>query len=208
MAQENILQKTEKAAEPAENLLDALTEITEKAEGQDTGEEEKKKGEKKDHSFAIYISKFVLKIVVIIAATWIFLNYVFGVFILRGNYMFPAVRDGDLCFTYRLEDYVIGDVVLYEHEGKHRIGRIVALQGMDVDISEEGELYVDGAIPAEQIFYLTDKGTTKYPCTVGEGEVFIINDFRSDTDDGRTYGPTKIKDLEGKCIFVLRRRGF
>ena len=154
------------------------------------------------------IRNLVFKLIVVVAATLILMNYVFGIFILRGNYMFPAVRDGDLMLTYRLEEYSIGDVVMYEYEGKERIGRIIATEGMEVSISETGELMIDGAIPAEQIFYLTDKGTQKYPYKVKEGENFIMNDFRSDTNDSRSFGAVNKSMLDGKCIFIIRRRGF
>lgn len=154
------------------------------------------------------IRNLVFKLIVVVAATLILMNYVFGIFILRGNYMFPAVRDGDLMLTYRLEDYSIGDVVMYEHEDKERIGRIIATEGMEVSISETGELMIDGAIPAEQIFYLTDQGTQKYPYKVKEGEIFIMNDFRSDTNDSRSFGSVNRSALDGKCIFIIRRRGF
>lgn len=192
---------------PDENIeAVSRTEEGNKEEEKDVGAE--KKAGKKEFSLRMYILKFILKLFTIVAVTWVLLNFVFGIFILRGNYMFPAVRDGDLCFTYRLEDYVVGDVVMYNQDGKERIGRIIATEGMEVSVNDTGELLVDGMIPAEQIFYLTEAGTQKYPCTVKEGEVFIMNDFRSDTEDGRTYGPTNKKSLDGKCIFIVRRRGF
>ena len=164
--------------------------------------------DREETSLRAYMIRLIFKLAVVVAATLILMNYVFGIFILRGNYMFPAVRDGDLMLTYRLEEYSIGDVVMYEHEGKERIGRIIATEGMEVSISETGELMIDGAIPAEQIFYLTDQGTQEYPYKVKEGEIFIMNDFRSDTNDSRSFGSVNRSALDGKCIFIIRRRGF
>ena len=155
-----------------------------------------------------YVIQSVFKFVGVILITCIIFNFVLGIFILHGNYMFPAVRDGDLCITYRLEKYIIGDVVLYNTGGKERVGRIVAVEGQTVEITDSGELLVDGVPPAEQIFYPTDKGTLTYPCTVGNGQVFILNDFRSVTEDSREFGPIDIKDLDGKFIFSVRKRGF
>jgi signal peptidase I len=155
-----------------------------------------------------YVIQSVFKFVGVILITCIIFNFVLGIFILHGNYMFPAVRDGDLCITYRLEKYIIGDVVLYNTGGKERVGRIVAVEGQTVEITDSGELLVDGVPPAEQIFYPTDKGTLTYPCIVGNGQVFILNDFRSVTEDSREFGPIDIKDLDGKFIFSVRKRGF
>ena len=197
------IDSTEENTEVRETKADEAADIHDGSNGKDG-----QKKNKKEFSLALYILKFFLKLVTIVVVTWGLLHFVFGLFILRGNYMFPAVRDGDLCFTYRLEDYVIGDVVLYNHDGKERVGRVIATAGMDVEVNETGELLVEGMVPAEQIFYLTEAGTQKYPYTVKEGEVFIMNDFRSDVEDSRTYGSIKKTDLDGKCIFVIRRRGF
>ena len=155
-----------------------------------------------------YAIQSVLKFIGTVLLTCIVFRFVLGIFIFHGNYMFPAVRDGDLCITYRLEKYIIGDVVLYNTDGKERVGRIVAVEGQTVEVTDGGELLVDGVPPAEQIFYPTDKGTFDYPCTVGNGQVFILNDFRSITEDSRKFGPIDIKDLDGKFIFSVRNRGF
>lgn len=74
-------------------------------------------------------------------------KFVLGIFIFHGNYMFPAVRDGDLCITYRLERYIIGDVVLYNTDGKEKVGRIVAVEGQTVEVTDGGELLMDGVPP-------------------------------------------------------------
>ncbi len=155
-----------------------------------------------------FLVRFILKLLIIAAATYIVMTFIFGAFILRGNYMFPAVRDGDLVITYRLEDYVIGDVVLYRTDAGTKVGRIVGLPGQEISVSEDGQLSVNGAVPSEQIFYLTDQGSLRYPCTLGDDEYFILNDFRSDTNDSRDSGPIAKKQLQGKSVFVIRRRGF
>ena len=47
-----------------------------------------------------------------------------------------------------------------------------------------------------------------YPYTVGEDQVFILNDFRSDSTDSRLFGAVDMKDVKGPVLIMLRRRGF
>lgn len=131
---------------------------------------------------------------------------------MSGNQMFPAVRDGDLCVFYRLEPYQVNDVVIYRTEGGERkLGRILACQGQTVKIRKDGGILVNGQVPAEEIFYPTypaEKEEITYPLEIPQNAVFILNDFRQETDDSRENGPVELKALEGKLLFLLRRRGF
>lgn len=122
--------------------------------------------------------------------------------------MYPAIRDGDLVITYKLEPINVGDVVMYEHSGSTQVGRVIASGGSTVSISDSGELMVNDGVLQEEIFYPTEKGTVLYPYSIPEGSYFVMNDFRSDTNDSRTFQAISENKLEGKVIFVIRRRGF
>ena len=61
------------------------------------------------------------------------------------------------------------------------------------------------------MFYATypaEDSIVTYPYTVEPGKVFILNDFRSDTNDSRTFGAVSVKDLKGPMLFTVRRRNF
>ena len=90
-----------------------------------------------------------------------------------------------------------------------KLGRIVAVGGQSVDFPKDGGYTVDGYQPSEEITYQTfGADGVKYPIDVGDDEVFIMNDFRSDTDDSRQFGCVKKSDIDGKLLFLIRRRGF
>ena len=81
--------------------------------------------------------------------------------------------------------------------------------GQSVDFPKEGGYTVDGYQPSEEITNQTfGADGVKYPINVGDDEVFIMNDFRSDTDDSRQFGGVKKSDIYGKLLFLIRRRGF
>lgn len=156
------------------------------------------------------LAKLLIKIAVLVIIVVIVLTWILGLHRMTGNNMFPFVKDGDLCIVYKLDDYTTGDVVLYRNdEGKMKLGRIVAVGGQSVDFPKDGGYTVDGYQPSEEITYQTfGADGVKYPIDVGEDEAFIMNDFRSDTDDSRQFGCVKKSDIDGKLLFLIRRRGF
>ncbi len=153
----------------------------------------------------------MIKIAAIALAVWLVLAFVIGITINYGNNMHPAVNDGDLVITLKLQRPYLNAAVLYRHDGKTRTGRVVGLPGNVIDISEKGELLVNGAIASEDIYYPTyqaENSTVRYPYTVEEGKAFILNDYREDTDDSRAFGAVDLSEIDGPLILSLRRRGF
>ena len=47
-----------------------------------------------------------------------------------------------------------------------------------------------------------------YPCILGEGELFVLNDMRESMKDSREFGPIQEKDVDGSLALLLRRRGW
>lgn len=200
---------------PEDELKDNLEIIPEDELEDTTGsdldgklEESPKKKAKKNSAFKelLYL---VLKLAAVALILWAALTYVFGVFRLSGNNMYPMLKDGDLCVTYRLEEYHSGDVVAYRIDGCIHFGRVIARAGDTVDGDERGVL-INGMYPSEEIFYPTQMLDTglALPVMLGEGQLLILNDYRGDLSDSRTYGVIHEDDLEGKIIFIFRRRGF
>ena len=153
----------------------------------------------------------MIKIAAIALAVWLVLAFVIGITINYGNNMHPAVNDGDLVITLKLQRPYLNAAVLYKHDGKTRTGRVVGLPGNVIEISENGELIVNGAIASEDIYYPTyqaENSTVRYPYTVEEGKAFILNDYREDTLDSRSFGAVDLSDIDGPFLLTLRRRGF
>lgn len=153
----------------------------------------------------------LIKIAAIVLAVWLVFIFVLGLTINYGNNMHPAVNDGDLVISLKLQRPYLNAAVLYRHDGKTRTGRVVGLPGNVIDISGKGELLVNGAIASEDVYYPTKKAENSkvtYPYTVEEGKAFILNDYREDTDDSRAFGAIDLSEIDGPLILSLRRRGF
>lgn len=159
--------------------------------------------------------KLLVKIVIIITVIVGLFNYGFCIFYIRGNYMFPAMRDGDLVIATKLEVTTINDVIVYKEDDESRVGRVVATEGDTVSFSSSGELIVNGNVSTEEIFYATTESASldiEYPYTVPTNSVFVLNDYRSGSDesysDSRTFEAINKKNIKGKVFLLIRRRGF
>jgi signal peptidase I len=153
---------------------------------------------------------FLIKLGVTIVALWIIFGMVFGFARQDGENMNPKILDGDLMFFYRLEkDYYIGDVVAYKRDGDIQSARVVAKGGDVVELGEDGQLIVNGNVQSEDIYYPTYEvpDSITYPYTVDQGSYFVLCDYRTMGDDSREFGALALKDIKGKVITVIRRRG-
>lgn len=121
--------------------------------------------------------------------------------------MHPAIEDGDILVIYRLEEPARGEIVSFRQNGQIRTGRIIAEGGDTIEISEDELLYVNSNLATEEIFYLTALPNGKDPIkvTVPENSFYVLNDYRSDTSDSRTYGAVSRSDIIGNVIFVMRK---
>lgn len=156
--------------------------------------------------------RFARKTALILGSLAVCWLYILRPVYITGNSMYPSLRDGDLCMVFRAGEYYAGNLVAYETEDKKiRAGRILAAQGQQIDFPESGGYTVDGFQPAEEIVYPTYKSAhaaNDYPLTVPENSFFIMNDFRSDDDDSRSFGCISGSRIVGRIVFLLRRRGF
>ena len=50
------------------------------------------------------------------------------------------------------------------------------------------------------------KDALEYPYTVPEGCVFVLGDYRTQSEDSRDFGPVPQEDVQAKVITLLRRR--
>lgn len=151
--------------------------------------------------------KAVVRLLALIAAGVIIHLYVISLLPMHGNYMYPAIRDGDLCVVYRLGKIRQNEPVVYTYNGEQRIGRVIAVEGSKVTMSEEGSLMIDGYVPAEEVFYPTMPGKLGNTIEIKKDEWLILNDLRTEQGDSRDMGCIKTSDIKGTILFIFRRRG-
>jgi len=152
---------------------------------------------------------------VVVVILYLLLTYAFLITQCTGQAMFPAMKDGDLCVIFRQqtirlmgEKYEAGDVVAYRANGKRHFGRVVAIGGDSVQIDTSGSVTVNGVTEGEEILFPTyTRGDLMNLTFVSEGTLYVLGDYRTNTEDSRDFGPIPLEDVEGKVISILRRRG-
>ena len=95
-------------------------------------------------------------------------------------------------------------------EKKTFIARVVAGPGDRVEITDKQGLVINGNSMIESnIFYRTrpymGEQYTSYPVTLGEGEWFVLCDFRNGGADSRFFGVVREEEILGTVITVMRR---
>lgn len=150
-----------------------------------------------------------LRLIGMALSVWLVFGQVFLLHRSQGMGMYPAVRDGDLVMAYRLhKDYAKGDVVVYRLDGELHLGRIGAMATDVIMLEENGSLTVNGNPQNSGILYPTHpRDTLTYPLRVQEGMAFVLGDYRTQCRDSRDFGPIPLDNIQGKVIFLVRRRG-
>lgn len=152
----------------------------------------------------------VLKLLVAVAVVWVLFTQVFGLVRIEGSAMRPTAGDGDLVMTARIFDSIESDdLVIYEQDGKQVLGRVVAQPGDTVEVTDDGDLKVNGNVQPSVTQAATKpatNGSVTYPLTLGSGEYFVLNDSRDTTTDSREFGVVSLNEVKGKVIALLRLR--
>lgn len=163
----------------------------------------KKKKTARDYAVAL-----VIKVAVTAAALVILLTVFIGVFVCHNNSSYPMIKDGDLCMTSRLSRLGQGDIIAYKDNGIVKFGRIIAFGGDTVEIMNDF-IAVNGFGLYEDSFFVTtpEGASVSFPYIVPEDSVFVLNDYRPDVSDSRTLGGVSLKDVKGKVVLIMRRRG-
>ena len=156
------------------------------------------------------LRELATKFLTLLVFLGIVFGVVFGITPMRNQDMMPKISAGDLMVYERLgNSWISGDVVVWKKEGKTYTGRIVAVPGDQVKITEEESLEINGSVVAESnIFYKTPayEGAVAYPLTLSSGEYFVLGDFREGAKDSRYFGPIERKEIKGNVLVVLRRK--
>ena len=150
----------------------------------------------------------LLRIALILLAGWLLFSRVLLVVQAPDNDMFPAIRGGDLLIGFRLQkNCAKNDVVVYEENGEIHTGRVLGRATDVIMLDDSGTLLVNGTDQSGDILYPTyAKEGISYPCTVPDGCLFILGDYRTQAEDSRDFGCIPQDNLKARVITILRRR--
>ncbi|MDD6105425.1 MAG: signal peptidase I [Ruminococcus sp.] len=157
------------------------------------------------------LRNFLVRLFLLITVIGILFGVVFGLTPMANADMQPAVCAGDLMLYYRLgKNLNSDDVVVFQKEGIQYTGRIVAVPGDVVEITDESELMVNkNTVMEDNIFYTTPAydSEVEYPLALKEDQYFILCDNREGAKDSRSFGVVDTSEIKGKVITIVRRSG-
>ena len=157
------------------------------------------------------LRNFLVRLFWLITVIGILFGVVFGLTPMANADMQPAVCAGDLMLYYRLDKNLKSDdVVVFQKEGIQYTGRIVAVPGDVVEITDESDLMVNkSTVMEDNIFYTTPAydSEVEYPLALKEDQYFILCDNREGAKDSRSFGVVDTGEIKGKVITIVRRSG-
>ena len=142
---------------------------------------------------------FFFKLLAVIIIVIVLLRSVYGIEFVEGQNMYPSIKDGDVV------------VISFRKDVSNYIGRIVAQAGDIVEITEDGDLIVNGNVQQEEIYFDTypdNASGIAFSYVVDDGCVFVLGDYRTNAVDSRHFGQVSLDEINGKVISIIRRRGF
>lgn len=153
---------------------------------------------------------FVWRLAFLLLAFWVFFGLIFGLSRMSGVAMDPSIKDGELLMFLRIgDDFSANDVVLYGHNGKTEISRVVALPDQIVDVNNDGYLTVDGVVESRSAIREEDGAggeASIFPLRVPSGMYFVMNDNYDYAEDSRSFGAINKTDIKGRVVTTMKVR--
>ena len=143
-------------------------------------------------------------------------TFVVQAFRIPSESMVPTLEVGDRVLvnklSYDAHDLNRGDVVVFDRpsglpagpdDPKELIKRVIGLPG-DTIVAKDGSIYVDDQRLDEP--YLSDAASTynlDEPITVPEGQVWVMGDNRTNSEDSRSFGPIDADTIVGRAFMIM-----
>jgi len=155
-----------------------------------------------------FLGYAIVVLAAIISATLIRI-FIFEPFIVPTPSMEPKLEVGDKVvinkLAYKFGSVKRGDIAAFHYplEGKDLVKRVIAVEGDEITLTSEGEIFINGEkisesyLPADQNIYYVNQTVV-----VGEGEIFVMGDNRNNSFDSRFFGTIAEDGVFGKLAII------
>lgn len=143
--------------------------------------------------------------------------FVFVPYEIPSGSMEETIQTGDMVFSEKITYYMrspeYGDIVTFidpEVPGRTLIKRVIATGGQVVDLVD-GKVIVDGNAlfesytdgkPSYPLYRTANDVDVSFPYTVPEGELWVMGDNRTSSQDSRYFGSIPISSVTGRAALV------
>jgi len=135
--------------------------------------------------------------------------FIFEPFIVPSPSMDPTLKVGDKVIinkiAYKIGSIERGDIVAFHSplEEKDLVKRAIAVEGDEITLTSEGEIYINGERITES-YIQADQGVSyiNQTVTLDEDEVFVMGDNRNNSFDSRYFGAIPGEDVFGEFLVI------
>lgn len=165
--------------------------------------------EHRRQSFGSWLGEMAVLVVIAYVVATVIKLFIVQPFYIPSGSMEPTLMPGDRVlvnkFIYRFTPPKPGDIVVLPAPGVGNeidlIKRIVAVGGQSVEL-REGTLFVDGKAISEPFVAPVKDFTHFGPYDVAPGQVFLMGDNRTNSEDSRFIGALPASSILGKAFII------
>jgi signal peptidase I len=154
--------------------------------------------------------EFVITLVVAFVIAFALRTFVVQPYVVPTGSMLPTIQLGDQLLAnkliYRIRPPEPGDIAVFDDPTKTvptLIKRVIAVGGETVDV-RDGKVWVNGKALVEPYTHgePNEPGPLKLPVHIPAGDVWMMGDNRTASEDSRWFGPVAISTVRGEGFFV------
>jgi len=156
------------------------------------------------------VAGYLIAIISAVVLAILIRTFIFEPFIVPTPSMEPTLMVGDKVIinklAYNFTSIERGDILSFHspiEEGKELVKRAIAIEGDEVSLTSEGEIFVNGEKITE--YYLPEEQSINYlnqVITIGQEEVFVMGDNRNNSFESRFFGNISEDEIFGEFVII------
>ena len=157
--------------------------------------------------FRTVLRNAIFAILIVVAISVITAVVIMPVMQIVGSSMNNTLEDGDITLALNSPTYHRGEVIAFYYNNTVLVKRIIGVGGDEIEISEDGQVSVNGQVLEEPYVANMTKGDCNIvmPYTVPEAQFFVMGDNRSLSVDSRNtaLGCINEESIIGRLVITV-----